>query len=213
MKCWTSLYFQETLDKNRLELLPKFKLFKDLGFYLAWWTALALQFGHRQSIDFDFFINKDLDTKDLYDIILEKFKDDKIKKTFEEKNTLYIEINDVKLSFFTYDYDLLERHIDTEFMTIANFKDVWAMKLWAIQNRATNKDYVDLYFILKKTTLSDLFDMFYTKFWDWIVSKNHLLKSLVFFDDIIDEKLLMNHDISFKKVKKWLTKMVKDAVV
>jgi hypothetical protein len=38
------------------------------------------------------------------------------------------------------------------------------MKLWAIQKRATNKDYVDLYFIFQKIGLSELIDKFYIKF-------------------------------------------------
>ena len=204
---WTYLYLQEVLDKNRLELLPKISFFKDLGFYLAGWTALALQFWHRKSIDFDFFISSDIDTKKLYKDILKEFKTDKVIKTFEENNTLYIEINDVKISFMTYKYDLLEELIKTEYLDIASFIDIWAMKLWAIQNRATNKDYVDIYYILHKVNILDLIWKFYQKFWR-VVSENILLKSLVYFDDIDNEELIMNEKINFEDVKKYLIVLI-----
>ncbi len=208
MKNWTNLYFQETLDKNRLDLLPKLKFLKDLGFYLAGGTSLALQFWHRQSFDFDFFIDKDIDTDKLFKLILERLSWMEVKKTFEEKNTLYIEINAIKLSFFSYNYELLNPIIETDFLSLASFEDIWAMKLWAIQNRATNKDYVDLYYILQKISLKKLIDNFYKKFSNWIISENYLLKSIVYFEDIVEEKLIMNFPLSFKEVKEWLIKII-----
>ena len=204
---WTHLYLQEVLDKNRLELLPKLKYFKILGFYLAGWTALALQFWHRQSIDFDFFIKSNIDTENLYENILEEFKNEKVIKTFEENNTLYIEINDIKISFMTYKYDLLEDFIQTEYINISSFIDIWAMKLWAIQNRATNKDYVDIYYILHKININELIWKFYRKFWK-VVSENIILKSLVYFDDIDNEELIMNDKTTFEEIKKYLISLV-----
>ena len=46
--------FYDILDKNRLDILPLLAGFKD-RFYLAGGTGLALQLGHRDSHDFDFF--------------------------------------------------------------------------------------------------------------------------------------------------------------
>ncbi len=207
MKNWINLYFQEVLDKKRLWLLEKLIFFKKLGFYLAWWTALALQFWHRQSIDFDFFINENIDTKKLYKKILDEFKQEKVIKTFEEENTLYIEINNIKLSFMTYKYNLLKDLIETKYLNIAHFIDIWTMKLWAIQNRATNKDYIDLYYILQKLKLKELINYFYKKF-DYIVNENILLKSLVYFDDIENQDLILNDDINFEQVKKYLINLV-----
>lgn len=207
MKNWIHLYLQEVLDKNRLELLPKLVFFKNLWFYLVGWTALALQFWHRQSIDFDFFIKSDINTKELFEKILEEFKDEKVIKTFEENNTLYIEINNVKISFMTYKYDLLEDFIETEYINISSFIDIWAMKLWAIQNRATNKDYVDIYYILHKINLNELIWIFNKKFWK-VVSENILLKSLIYFDDIDHEELIINDKITFQEIQKYLISLV-----
>jgi len=45
------------LNSNQLELLPLVKEFKRT-FYLVGGTAIALQIGHRQSIDFDLCLDK-----------------------------------------------------------------------------------------------------------------------------------------------------------
>lgn len=53
----------DVLDKKRLDLLPHFVPWKKDGFYLARGTALALQLGHRTSLDFDFYTKKDFDPR------------------------------------------------------------------------------------------------------------------------------------------------------
>ncbi|MEK7472948.1 MAG: nucleotidyl transferase AbiEii/AbiGii toxin family protein [Patescibacteria group bacterium] len=53
MKFHTSI-----LDKNQKDILPKLSFLSKDGFYLAGGTALALQIGHRTSVDFDFFVKK-----------------------------------------------------------------------------------------------------------------------------------------------------------
>lgn len=61
------------LDKKRISILPFLKHFKD-DFYLAGGTALALQIEHRDSVDFDFFGPKNIDTKKLFEEITQIFK-------------------------------------------------------------------------------------------------------------------------------------------
>lgn len=207
MTNWIHLYFQEVLDNARIDLLPKLKFFKEKWFYLAWWTALALQYWHRKSMDFDFFIDKNIDTNKLYDEILLNFANENIKKTYEEKNTLYIEINWIKLSFFTYKYKLINPLIETDFLNIASKIDISAMKLWAIQKRATNKDYVDIYYLIKDFSINTIINSFFEKFWK-VISDNLILKSLVYFDDIIEEPLILNNKISFEEIKAFLIKTV-----
>jgi len=210
MKNWTKLFLQEVLDSKRLALVEKFKKFKEKWFYLAGGTALALIFWHRESIDFDFFVKWNFDENKLFEEILEIFEWENVKKIFSEKNTLYVEINWVKINFFGYNYDLIWDLIQTEYFDIANIEDIWAMKLWAIQKRATNKDYVDLYYILQKISLKELIDIFYKKYWN-VISWNILLKSLVYFDDIVEENLIIkDKNLNFEKVKNYLVKVVKD---
>jgi len=204
-----NLHLQEVLDKNKISILDKLIEFKKKWFILWWWTALALIFWHRESIDFDFFINKNIDTSKLFDECLEIFKWFELIKIYEEKNTLYIVVNDIKISFFTYNHKNVKDIIDTKYFNLFSIEDIWAMKLWAIQNRATNKDYVDLYYIIQKIWLKNLINSFFQKFWN-IITKSYILKSLVYFEDIIEEKLILkDKNLSFEKVKKYLEKSIK----
>lgn len=210
MKNWTNLFLQEVLDKNRLDILQNLEKIKELWFFLWWWTALALLLWHRESIDFDFFIKDDLDTEKLFEKCLEIFSDFEVIKTYEEKNTLYILVNNVKISFFTYKYENIWEIIETKYFNIFSVEDISAMKLWAIQNRATNKDYVDLYYILKQNSISYLLENFYKKFWN-VVSEIFLLKSLVYFDDIIEEKLILkDKNLTFEIVKNFLKDKIQE---
>ncbi len=209
MKSWINLFLQETLDKNRIDILKYFKEIKKMWFYLAWWTALALQFWHRQSVDFDFFVNWDFKENELFEKMLEVFKWEKIKKTFSEKNTLYIEVNWIKISFFWYKYDLIDDLIETEFFNLASYKDIWAMKIWALQKRATKKDYVDIYYLLQKMNVFELIDCFYEKFWN-VVTNQIILKSLVYFEDVVDEGIIFNDkNLDFEDIKKFLIEVVR----
>ncbi len=60
--------FYNILSRKRKAILPLFKSLKN-DFYLAGGTALALQIGHRDSIDFDFFSKKSFDTNILFEKI------------------------------------------------------------------------------------------------------------------------------------------------
>lgn len=198
----------EILDKKRNKILCLFKSFKK-DFYLAGGTGLALQIGHRDSLDFDFFSSKNFDTKELFLRVKEVFKNFKIVKTQESKNTLSIIIDDsIKISFFTYNYKLIKKPIKTDYFNIASIEDIGCMKLSAIVSRATNKDYIDIYFILKMISLESLLNSTKKKFLD--IDENLILKSLVYFEDIEKNPIRFrnNNNVSFSKVKDYLKKSV-----
>lgn len=201
--------FYNILDKKRLDILPLFKSFKK-SFYLAGGTSLALHLGHRDSIDFDFFSEDDIHTKELFNRLRKIFENHKLLKIQEEPNTLTVLIDEsIKISFFTYKYKLIDETISDENLTYAGVADIGCMKLSAITGRASNKDYIDLYFILKLFSLSDLLDKTHKKYPE--LDRNLILKSLVYFEDVTDEKIIFknNNDIAFEKVKKRLKNEVK----
>ena len=202
--------FYDILDDKRSKILPLLKIFKK-DFYLAGGTALAFQIGHRDSVDFAFFSPVDIDTIKLFLQIQEIFIDHKILKIQEEKNTLTVLIDDdIKFSFFTYRYELLKEKLDEENFFLASIKDIACMKLSAIISRATNKDYIDLYFILKRMDLKELISLAQKKFPD--IDANLILKSLVYFADIQTEPIVFKHqmEIDFVKVERFLIEVVKD---
>ncbi len=201
--------FYTILDKKRLDLLPLFKNFKN-DFYLAGGTSLALQIGHRDSLDFDFFSDGDIHTARLFERLRKFFEGYKLLKIQEENNTLTVLIDDsVKISFFTYKYKLIDETISDENITYAGIADIGCMKLSAITTRASNKDYIDLYFILKIFSLSDLLDKARRKYPQ--LDRNLILKSLVYFEDVMQEKIIFknNNGIAFEEVKKRLRSEVK----
>jgi hypothetical protein len=200
--------FYNILDKKRLAILPLLKKYKT-DFYLAGGTGLALHLGHRDSIDFDFFSDKDIDTKKLFADLKSNFKGHRILKAQEEKNTLTVFVDDsIKLSFFTYKYPLIDKLSKEENLNVASIIDIACMKLSAIVSRATNKDYIDLYFILHLLELSELLKKMSKKYPE--LDTNLILKSLVYFADIESEPISFknkNH-VSLAEVKNYLIKEV-----
>lgn len=200
--------FYDILTKERLEILPLFKSFKE-DFYLAGGTALALQIGHRDSVDFDFFSQKELDVG-LFEKIREVFSGHDLVKIQDEKNTLSVIIGqNFKISFFSYDYKLVEPLIGAEFFRLASIIDIGCMKLSAIVSRATNKDYVDLYYILGQVSLEKLLKSAREKMPE--LDQNLILKSLVYFSDLKEEALIFknNKEINLETIKDFFVQEVK----
>lgn len=199
----------EILDKKRQELLLLSGALKE-NFYLAGGTALALVIGHRDSIDFDFFSEKEFSTEELFKKLQVIFKKKSIKKIQEEKNTLTILVDGVKLSFFYYPYEILNEFTDTEHIRIASLEDIGCMKFSAIVSRSTFKDYVDLYYILKQKKLNVLLTGCSKKFPK--LDKMLILKSLIYFDDVEKTplKFTNNKELEFEEIKKYFENLVKD---
>ncbi len=199
----------DILSKERFEILPLLANFKK-DFYLAGGTALALQLGHRDSVDFDFFSPKDIDTAKLFEKIREVFSEHNLVRTQEEKNTLTLIIDgNIKLSFFSYFYKLVEPLIEDEYFHLASMVDIGCMKLMAVVSRATNKDYADIYYILQQVSLKKLLDALQEKIPE--LDRNLVLKSLVYFSDISEEPLMFKKgkELGLETIKKFFVQEVK----
>jgi len=163
--------------KQVLNTIKKEPFLKD--FYLAGGTALALQLGHRKSIDLDFFSSTFPNEKELIKNI-EKFNPQILNQT---PKTLDVLINDTKVSFLEYNYPLISRLETFNTTKLASVMDIACMKITAISSRGSKKDFVDLNEILKTTTLQKIFLNFEKKYLNVKYQKAHLLKSLLFFQD------------------------------
>ncbi|HOX29555.1 MAG TPA: nucleotidyl transferase AbiEii/AbiGii toxin family protein [Candidatus Paceibacterota bacterium] len=199
----------EILDEKRSAILPLLNVFKD-QFYLAGGTGLALQIGHRDSVDFDFFSQTEINTSAVFEQTAKAFAGHKIIKAQEEAGTLTVFIDDsLKLSFFFYPYELVNSLISEPYLNIASIEDIACMKLSAITGRGTNKDYIDLYYILKMTPLKDILSALSKKLPG--LDENLVLKSLVFFDDLVMEPINFKSggQIDFEEIKDFLKNQVK----
>ena len=198
----------EIMPAEQIRLYDKLKKEEWLkDFYLAGGTALALQIGHRRSIDFDFFTQETFRNENL-----EKYlsKTGQFQKLSEEKDTLYGILDDVRISFIKYDYPLIEEWIAEESLQIASLKDIACMKLSAIASRGTKKDFIDIYFLLQIYSLETLFKLYEEKY---AISDYQymLLKSLVYFEDAENDPMpLMLTDIKWSDIKENLRNHVKN---
>lgn len=180
-----------------LEKISKQSFIKD--FYLVGGTALALHFGHRESIDLDFFSAQDFS--------LEKMKKEisalgQYRLTNEEDGTLDGMLDDVKLTFIRYEYPLLFPLVDWDGVKLADERDIACMKIDAVSSRGSKKDFIDLYFLLEKYSLPELLSFFEQKYSHIEYNKLHLLKSLAYFDDAEEDVMpKMLKDVSFDAVK------------
>lgn len=199
----------DILDTKRTALLPLLKVLAERGFYLAGGTGLALQLGYRDSIDFDFFIETEFDTTALRNLLESIFSSHTITFTQQEKDTLSCLVDDsIQLSFLGYPYPLVAPLVHTEYFPIASIKDIGCMKLSAIIGRSVEKDYVDLYTILKHISLSELLSLGKQKHAS--LDEALILKSLVYFDDILREQILYKegYEVPFTEVQEFLRETV-----
>jgi predicted nucleotidyltransferase component of viral defense system len=178
------------------------------NFYLAGGTALALQFGHRKSIDLDWFSPKPFSTKKIKESLK---KIGELEVDSEQKDTLNCRLNGVKLSFFEYPYKVLFPFIEYSGINVANFKDIACMKLDAISSRGSKKDFIDLYFLLKEISLDEILNLFDQKYKEIKYNKMHLLKSLTYFEEAEEEPMpKMIKEVKWGNVKREIARRIKN---
>jgi len=196
---------KEVLTRSQIELLPLLKEFKR-NFYLVGGTAIALQLGHRRSIDFDLFTGSaSLNTGGLKKK-LSVYKKKKI--LYEASDQLHVMVNDVKITFFSYLYPV---NADRKFESVARMPrliDLASMKVFALGGRAKWKDYVDLYFILNSCYTLKGISRRASKIFGQMFSEKLLRQQLCFFEDIdYSEKIeYMDTAIDDEIIKDFLTK-------
>jgi predicted nucleotidyltransferase component of viral defense system len=197
----------EALYEQTGEVLEKLSSERFISdWYLAGGTALAVQLGHRKSVDLDFFTRQFPQREEL----LQSLTQYKPKILQESAGTLDLMIEGVQVSFMEYSYRLLGDFVGYRGINMAGIEDIGCMKISAISSRGSKKDYIDLYFILQKIPLEDLLNAFSRKYQEVEYSKAHIMKSLVYFDDA-EEDPEPDHLIAtdWSAVKKEITGLTK----
>jgi len=184
-------------------------------FYLAGGTALALRLGHRVSQDLDLFSPTFAAPDALAAELGTRLSD--LAVVLVDRRTLYVAVEGVQISFFGYDYPLLEaaQVVEPGVAPVASIADIAAMKLAAIASRGSRKDFVDLWFVVRSgRDLPALLELYARKFATRDVG--HLVRSLTYFDDAEEEpplRLLL--DAPWERVKGdllgWVEKLLPDA--
>jgi hypothetical protein len=136
----------EILSREQGELLKFVSLFKR-GFYLVGGTAIALQLGHRRSIDFDLFTSGKIKR-----LTLRRQAEQAgfpCKLLGEDVDQIHFVLNNVKVTFFAYPYPVEHPVTLDDVVSMPTLLSLAAMKAFALGRRAKWKDYVDLCFLIR----------------------------------------------------------------
>lgn len=199
------LHYQ-TIEPQTLELLRKLMQIEEFkGLRLVGGTSLALQIGHRQSVDIDLFGTLEIDEIELSEILHKVGSITLLKKT---KNINIYLIDGIKVDIVNYPYAWLDEIYFKENIRHASQKDISAMKLAAITGRGSKKDFIDLYFLFQLYSLKEMLEFYKLKYYE--ASEILTLKSLAYFNDADEEEdPKMCKEITWVTVKSEITNRLK----
>ncbi|MBI4050409.1 MAG: nucleotidyl transferase AbiEii/AbiGii toxin family protein [Candidatus Doudnabacteria bacterium] len=176
----------------RLEVLPSASLkalnflatqkwLKQTAWYLAGGTAMALQVGHRSSVDLDFFSPKKFDHGKLVANFPKKYW----KTSMLREGTVYGALHKAKVSFIYYPFFVPQKPLHPYgTVKVLDEADVAVMKIVAISQRGRKRDFVDLYWHCRnREPLTDVVKRLPKQYPNVSHNYHHVLKSLTYFSD------------------------------
>ena len=171
---------QNAVEPTTLELLKGICSsvpFED--FALGGGTNLALRLGHRLSIDLDFFTNTPYQNSIIFQAITTRFPDAEL--LFEQNQTMMFTINNIKVDFILYPFKWLRPFEKINGARLIALRDIIPMKLQALSNRFSKKDFWDIAFLLKMFSLSEMLEIFKSKFPQ--IDTGYIIHSLTNFEN------------------------------
>jgi hypothetical protein len=196
------------LHKSPFIISPQtFKLIQELQrlpelreFYLVGGTSLALQLGHRNSIDIDLFSQNDFTAEQIEELLKPKFE---YSATLSRRNTVLAVVNSIKTDFIKHSYPFILPPITEEGITFLSKEDIAAMKFHAIiQSGKRLKDFIDVYYLLQHFSMKQMIEFFTQKY--SYSNPMIAMKAINFFDEIdenIDPPKLIK-PITIQQIKK-----------
>lgn len=195
----------QTVDSHTLELLRQLSVVPEFSaMRLVGGTSLALQYGHRSSVDLDFFGTFDSELS--FSSILRSYGRLAIVKE-TSKIKVYL-LDGIKVDFVHYDYPWLESPLQVDGLTLATPPDIAAMKVNAIEGRGSKKDFIDLYYLLQRYTLVEILDFYEQKYPEHSVFR--ALMSMSYFDDAdMQPTPRMFTNVSWNEMKEYIQSQVR----
>lgn len=196
----------QTVLSDTLELLKVLmqqSLLKDMR--LVGGTSLALQYGHRRSVDLDFFGQTTEDVDELT-VMMRECSKDMIKGSCTKRIKTYF-LNGVKVDVVNYDYKWIDDVVEEDGLRLASPKDIAAMKVNAVMGRGTKKDFIDVYFLLKHYSFDELIQFYLQKYTDG--SEYRALLSMSYFADADPQPMpYMFQDVDWEMIKSEIKRRV-----
>ncbi|MEK9154328.1 MAG: nucleotidyl transferase AbiEii/AbiGii toxin family protein [Patescibacteria group bacterium] len=187
--------------RNALVLLSGEQWLESGGWYLAGGTALALQAGHRVSVDLDFFTTEATFSEAE---LTEQLPKDAWVETFLKRGTVYGELKGAKVSFIAYPFFVPHKPFhQIGSVRMLDIDDIAVMKIVAISQRGRKRDFIDLYWCAHhRFPLIEIVKKLKAQYPSVAHNYHHILKSLTFFEDAEnDPPARLVEDVPWSAVK------------
>ncbi len=205
------IFHLETLPrtaKKALDFLAGQAWLKRGNWYLAGGTALALQVGHRQSVDLDFF-NHSADFSE--GRLVGHFKNNIWSTGFIKEGTIYGKLLGAKISFIAYPFFIpKQKLLPYGRVSILHAGDIAVMKIIAISQRGKKRDFVDLYWYTNnREPLEDVISRIFDQYADIDHNLHHILRSLTYFEDAEKDPMpRLNFAVTWPEIKAYFRREV-----
>jgi len=198
----------EALTKQGKQLLQQLTEFED--FYLAGGTGLALQIGHRISEDSDLFTESYIPDNFL-EQVEDVFSDHAVSPSVNNPDELTVFVGETKVTFLRYPFPVVGKKKNYEGVSLLEAKEIAATKAYTIGRRGSYKDYVDLYFCLRKhTTIEEIIDIARQKYGEKFNARL-FLEQLVYYEDIeASEIKYLKKEVRVNELESFFEKKIRE---
>ncbi len=170
----------QTVTPATLGLLKQINGLQEIEhFCLVGGTNLALRYGHRISVDLDFFSRGKFNSNDLVSTITKNFRHFEL--VFQKNQTLIFDIEGVRVDFVQYPFDWLHNFEIIDGIRFADVEDIIPMKIQGIENRKSKKDFWDIACLFEYYSIAEMFQIMEKKF--PFIDTGHLIHSFSNFED------------------------------
>ena len=200
-----------TVKPACLEILKQLMLIPELAsFCLAGGTALALKYGHRESVDLDLFASADFENEKIATAIARNFPTFSY-RTLTNPIGVFGFIDEVKVDFVKYHYHpLIKQHETIDGIRILQDEDLIAMKINAILRRGVKKDFWDISELLHHYPLSSFIEFYQEKYIDQYLPIS-IPQALIYFADAEESEAPKSlKGQTWEKVKKNIQRKVSE---
>ena len=201
------MLYSHTVEPGTLELLKKLSSEPALAHnFLVGGTSLALQIGHRQSVDLDLFTHFPFDAVQLLEYLQQRYQ----VQPLTVNNTIFITvIEGIKVDVVHFRYPFAFPLIEVDGLRLADMRDIAPMKLDAVTKRGTKKDFFDMYYLFERFEPTQILEWYDQMFHH--STSFHVIRSLTYFEDaeLAEMPLIFDDKVTWESVKKRMIEVVK----
>jgi len=172
---------------------------------------LALQIGHRLSVDFDLFCPDGI-PKTLLSKAKKVFNDNTVGAAVNNPDELTVFIDEYKITFLRYPFSVLFNFVIYKGIKLLDLREIAVAKAYTIGRRGMYKDYIDLYFLISKENISinEIIKLSEKKYKDEFNSRL-FLEQLIYLEDVEEAEILFfKKPVSRIEIKKFFIEQVKE---